>query len=144
MDKLTRCKELAKDPAASWASVVEKSCDEFLRGSDPAIQISRAVLSRADAGDSRRSATSDAEVTAQHCHPNQRRAISQQVRRSIFARDRSCQFINLSTGEICGSRYFLEIDHIKPVYKGGTNDAANLRVLCSAHNKHRYRENLIG
>jgi len=34
----------------------------------------------------------------------------------------------------CGSTERLEIDHIKPVIKGGTNDLKNLQVLCKTCN----------
>ena len=34
----------------------------------------------------------------------------------------------------CGSTENLVVDHIFPVYRGGTNDPANLQILCSACN----------
>ena len=42
--------------------------------------------------------------------------------------------------EICGKRppdVTLEIDHIVPVSKGGTDSALNLRFLCQYHNRSR-------
>jgi hypothetical protein len=35
----------------------------------------------------------------------------------------------------CTSTYQTQIDHIIPVAKGGTNDIANLRLLCANHNR---------
>ena len=34
----------------------------------------------------------------------------------------------------CGSKNKLEIDHIKPVSKGGTDDMNNLQILCKKCN----------
>lgn len=64
--------------------------------------------------------------------------ISSSIRRQTFQRDMSCQYQDPLTNKVCGSKYFLEIDHIKPRWVGGSHDAQNLRVLCSAHNKFRY------
>lgn len=39
-----------------------------------------------------------------------------------------------NTCKFCGSTKKVEIDHIKPVSKGGTNDISNLQVLCKSCN----------
>jgi hypothetical protein len=36
--------------------------------------------------------------------------------------------------KMCGSLDFLQIDHIRPVTRGGTNDLDNLQILCRKHN----------
>ena len=48
-----------------------------------------------------------------------------------------CSYVDRHTGRRCGSRFFLEIDHIVPVARGGGAEPANLRLRCSAH--HRFR-----
>lgn len=48
--------------------------------------------------------------------------------------DRCCQFVNPLNGEKCKSQYQLEVDHIKPLAKGGGHDINNLRILCRTHN----------
>jgi hypothetical protein len=61
------------------------------------------------------------------------------LRAKILNRDRSCQYKDIKTGRICNSKYFLEVDHIKPKFAGGRNDIQNLRILCKNHNIFRYK-----
>lgn len=68
--------------------------------------------------------------------------VNPKLKFQIIARDKCCQFINKSTGKVCGSQAFLNIDHIIPRFAGGDNQPANLRVLCKSHNVFRYREGL--
>ena len=66
------------------------------------------------------------------------RSIPAAVRREVWRRDQGCcSYVDRHTGRRCGSRFFLEIDHIVPVARGGGAEPANLRLRCSAH--HRYR-----
>jgi len=37
----------------------------------------------------------------------------------------------------CGDTENLQLDHIKPIAKGGTNDLDNLQVLCKMCNLHK-------
>ena len=43
---------------------------------------------------------------------------------------------------VCGSTERLEVDHIVPLSRGGTNDAENLRVLCSMCHHRRHAQPL--
>ena len=66
------------------------------------------------------------------------RSIPAAVRREVWRRDQGCcSYVDRHTGRRCGSRFFLEIDHIVPVARGGGAEPANLRLRCSAH--HRFR-----
>jgi hypothetical protein len=61
--------------------------------------------------------------------------VSAAVRREVFARDgEQCTYVD-GEGRRCSSRAFLEVDHIASRALGGADDAANLRVLCRAHNQ---------
>jgi hypothetical protein len=60
-------------------------------------------------------------------NPIKRSAIKPKDRVAILVRDKyTCQMCGASRS----NGAVLEIDHIHPVSKGGTNDAANLQVLC--------------
>ena len=61
------------------------------------------------------------------------------LRKTVFLRDQCCQYQDSSSGRKCGSKYFLEIDHVQPRWSGGKNQIENLRLLCSSHNKYRYQ-----
>lgn len=68
--------------------------------------------------------------------------ISKRMKSEILNKDQFCQFKDIKTGRICGSKFFLEIDHIQPLCQGGENNPKNLRVLCRNHNQFRYRQML--
>ena len=57
------------------------------------------------------------------------------MKREVLARDQVCQSKDPQTGEVCGSTFFLQVDHLPPTALDGTNEPGNLSVLCSRHNK---------
>jgi hypothetical protein len=61
-----------------------------------------------------------------------RQAISAETRRTVWQRAKgTCEIPG------CGSRFRLEIDHIIPHARGGSDDVKNLRLLCRTHNLER-------
>jgi hypothetical protein len=63
------------------------------------------------------------------------RRIPAAVRDAVFARDKGrCTYVG-SNGERCAAMHHLQIDHIIPYARGGTNALDNLRLLCERHNK---------
>src|SRR5678815_2689189 len=62
------------------------------------------------------------------------RYIPAQVRDQVFVRDSRCTFVG-PDGQQCGSMHVLQIDHIRPVARGGASTIDNLRVLCAYHNR---------
>ncbi len=96
----------------------------------------RAALRRPEAAGTG-TGTTASPVAAPGCEavPRTGRYIPRAVRRAVWARDAGrCRFVS-ATGRRCESRSGLEIDHVRPVSLGGTNEAGNLRLLCRAHNQ---------
>ncbi len=68
-------------------------------------------------------------------HAVDRIPIPLRTRDAVFARDRGrCTYVG-SDGKRCDATIRLHVDHIKPVARGGTNEASNLRLLCARHNQ---------
>jgi hypothetical protein len=67
------------------------------------------------------------------------KTVTPRLKKFILTKDLCCQFKDSRTGRLCGSKFFLEVDHIQPKYLNGTNAAGNLRALCKNHNLYRYR-----
>lgn len=70
-----------------------------------------------------------------HCDPKQPRYLWNMFRKKrrpeVLARDENiCKY--------CGSNEDLEIDHIIPLAKGGTNDLDNLQILCRHCNRKKW------
>ena len=68
-----------------------------------------------------------------------RKTISLPLRKLKMAECLGCEY-PLPDGGTCGSQNFLQLDHIQPVWAGGDSEPDNLRVLCAAHNRERYRQ----
>ncbi|MEJ2722495.1 MAG: HNH endonuclease signature motif containing protein, partial [bacterium] len=62
------------------------------------------------------------------------RHISAKTRDAVFVRDENrCTHIG-TNGKRCNETRWLQIDHIVPFAKDGTNSLSNLRLLCAKHN----------
>jgi hypothetical protein len=73
-----------------------------------------------------------------------RRALPAQIKHQVQLRDGSrCTFVN-PKGHRCSSRRFLEIHHILPLSKGGTDDLSNLTTFCSGHHKAIHKSHETG
>ena len=67
------------------------------------------------------------------------RRIPAEVARTVYVRDGGeCAFV-APDGRRCGSRAFLEIDHVLPAAVGGLSRVENLRLRCRAHNQQQAR-----
>lgn len=114
LEKLVRLKEALshKIIGATLADVIEAAADELLAKKDP---LKKEIKPRAVR------------------NPNAAQ-ISPATRNFVMRRDNGeCQFPALD-GAVCKSRHQVQIDHVVPIARGGTNEAENLRALCRAHN----------
>ena len=66
-----------------------------------------------------------------------RRYIPAKIKRLVWMRDQGQCVYKTRTGQRCGSRRFLQIDHIQPFALGGDSEPENLRLLCAGHNRFR-------
>ena len=64
------------------------------------------------------------------------RYIPAKVKSAVWARDDGrCAWRDLD-GTVCGSKDWIEYDHLRPFAKGGrSDDARNIRLLCRQHNQ---------
>lgn len=67
-----------------------------------------------------------------------RRPIQARLSDQVWARDAgACQYVDPVTGKKCLSRWFVQLDHVTPVHRGGENSFENLRCYCGVHNRAR-------
>jgi hypothetical protein len=131
--KLERCRELMShaNPSGELGVVLERAV-EILLGELERRRLGRtkrAPRSSANAGETaaRCAAAESSDTSSRH--------VPRAVRRAVHERDGArCTFV-APDGHRCDARAFLELDHMEPRALGGTNDAANLRVRCRAHNQ---------
>jgi 5-methylcytosine-specific restriction endonuclease McrA len=118
-EKLERARNLLShaNPSRDLAVVVERAIDVLL-----------AELERKKLGKTKRPRRTARERGAQPGH------IKSAVRREVFERDGlRCTYVS-PDGRRCEAQAFLELDHVKPRGRAGTDDTRNLRIRCRAHN----------
>ncbi len=67
-----------------------------------------------------------------------RKPISQPLKKQLLSNNQHCTFRDHQTGKVCGSRHFLQVDHIHSVSRGGSNEPDNLQILCGQHNRYKF------
>ena len=64
------------------------------------------------------------------------RYIPAKVKSAVWARDDGRCAWRAEDGTVCGSKDWIEYDHVKPYAKGGrSDDARNIRLVCRQHNQ---------
>lgn len=93
------------------------------------------VTSNADAAGSRGAASVPNAGGGRSASRSQRRAIPARIRDKVMKRDGWRCTYKTAAGVRCSQTRGLQIDHVVPVGRGGSNATSNLRVLCAAHNR---------
>ena len=117
-EKLLRAQALLRHqvPSGDLAEVLDRALDALLDGIE-----------------ARKLGKARAPRTARACSDG--RYVPREVRRLAVARDgERCSFV-AEDGRRCEETGFLELDHQRPVARGGASTADNVRVLCRAHNQ---------
>jgi 5-methylcytosine-specific restriction endonuclease McrA len=155
MKKLERLREVNPKSAQSYADLIDLALDMALDKVDPLKKAERAQTRAKNTKEHSSKTNSRAcahqpnelpsmEATADKVRSESKntfrsnRQISATTKHYVWMRDQGmCQHQDPTTGKKCGSKYRLEIDHIVPVAKGGSNSADNLQLTCRAHNQWR-------
>jgi hypothetical protein len=111
-EKLQHMKSLLPNGSGEWSEVLEYLTDKVIEKKTKAKTLPKSSAKR----------------------------INISMRKHIRNRDQCCQHKDKITGRICGTKLNLQIDHIKPLWAGGTSTEENLQLLCANHNRYRYRQ----
>ena len=66
------------------------------------------------------------------------RTASRAISRQVWQRAKGCcEYVDPKTARRCGSRFALEVDHVRPWARGGETAMENLQLLCSAHHRQK-------
>ncbi len=135
-EKLNHARELLSNslPRGSWDKMLEYISDQVIK------QKTKPKTKTEPKAKPEKKHETEKQMKNARSISSIRENISAPLKRAIFARDQTCQHQDQKSKRQCGSRWNLQIDHVKPVWAGGTSEIANLRLLCAAHNLHRYRE----
>lgn len=119
-NKLERAKEILRHqfPEGRLEDILEEALDLLLEKKDPQLKFKQ-------------------ENEKKPSRNFRTRHIPQEIKQEVWQRDDGqCSFIS-EDGKRCGTKAWLEYDHIKPWALGGaSNHTNNIRLLCRAHNQY--------
>lgn len=120
-------------PTADWDQVLEYLADKVIEQKTRVPKLRAAVRTQTEPRE-------QIQSMEQPTNTSKPKNLGLSLKRQVLLRDKCCQYRDLKTGKVCGSKWNLEVDHIKPLWAEGTNTIPNLRVLCANHNKEVYRQ----
>jgi len=125
MNKLEHVRLLASHRLpmnAPFEQLIEFLADYFAEREDPKVRHERREARKQNAAPAAPNTSSA-------------RAIPARVRDEVFLRGNGeCGYVG-PDGNRCGSKHVLQIDHVRPVARGGAATIDNLRLLCAHHNR---------
>lgn len=145
--ELERVKELISHqmPGAKLTEVIGYLAQSYLKKRDPNLkQLKRDGQFQEQTVTSEQSTAVPValsrQILSKDKSPKRREAIPQNLKTFIFQRDQHCQWQDPNSQRKCQSRFQLQIDHKKSVWRNGSNEVENLQLLCSVHNKLKYEQ----
>lgn len=103
--------------------------------------LAKRLVKQKDPGIDRKPESTSAQEVKLRQSTGERSHVQAETRRMVFQQHECCQWKDPITGVKCSSKFQLQLDHIQPIWDGGSNDPSNLQVqvLCSVHNREKYR-----
>ena len=151
MLKLERIKDLESQRTskpANFERALEAMAEVYLQKHDPIAKAERAQAKaeRAKAKPKLAEIRDENKTRIKELFPGkvkkvavaQRKKLKQLIVHQVNLRDKG-QCTHVTLRGRCDERRWLDIHHIHPVSKGGTNDIANLKTLCSSHHRVEHR-----
>lgn len=142
MEQLSSARDLISHsvPTGNWSEVFVHLAHQELRKKT---KICRPSSVKNTAKDSKQNETGSSTNNNQNSKAQPgitvRRSIRPNLRKELLNSNATCSFEDPMTRQKCNSRRMLQVDHIQPVWAGGTNHPKNLQVLCAGHNHLKYR-----
>ncbi len=139
LDKIDELRALLSHKCASLSELIETLVDEGLKKhrvkpADTSAKASPAAELSPKIPTSLRFMTPP--PPAMEIFKAQSRYIPSKLKQRVWQRDRGeCTYIDNKTGRKCGSKHFLQYDHIEPFALGGKTSEENLRLRCAMHNR---------
>jgi hypothetical protein len=135
IEKLDRLKSLMshKNPGMTDSELISEMADLALQKLDPMKKVARQKSLPAPEVPTDQDIPTSGVATGRHIPAQEvptSRYIPSHLRKAVWDRDQG-----RCTRPGCGTQFFLEIDHIKPIAQGGKTVLSNLRLLCKAHNQ---------
>ena len=113
----------------SWADVIGFLAENYNK------QKSQGRIAKSKIQKLAHSESTQSVVATKSAQKIKRQYISKHIQRSLTQKaQHQCEFESATTHKRCGSQSQLQMDHIQPLAKNGSNDVSNLRILCRVHN----------
>ncbi len=128
-------------PEKNWASLVTYLAKKELSRRAPKSK-TKAVKMDLSKTPTLEQLSGTATVISSPTRKAQRKPISQPLKKQLLSNNHQCTFRDPQTGKICGSTYFLQVDHIQSVIRGGGNNRENFQILCGQHNRYKFTQEM--